>query len=247
MSEEYYLGGYYLLQLTPCTFGTYKDTILYSCSNCLNDNLMEGWITAKPELLEKMKAKYGIDDSGADSIQKWIGEKFDTRQIITPDAFPERALAVEFQSGFFSHLNNVALLSIHFDRLEANELLNEFNPKETRIVTGINEILGKNIPENHDERFLGFDLIGIENGGQFHSFHCHDIGKELENRFGLQLNRCGLFENSNRWAEVTACLNDQEIGCEPVPWFVTKVKMVKTGTNKEAETPQKSREQRSIW
>jgi hypothetical protein len=216
------------MQLAPCTFGTYKNTVIYSCSSCLNDNLLEGWIMEGPELLERMRSKYGVDDSRMDAIRKWIGEKFDTRQIIWPDAFPERALATEFQSRFFPHLNNVALLSMNFDRLETNELLSEFNPKETRIVMGINETLEKNIPESQDELFLGFDLIGIENGGQFHSFHCHDIGKELENRFGLKMNRHCLFENSSHWADVMECLNDQEIGCEPVPWFAAKIKMVKT-------------------
>jgi hypothetical protein len=52
-----------------------------------NDNLLEGWITEKSEILEKMKSKYCVDDDSMDSIRKWIGEKFDTRQIIWPDAY----------------------------------------------------------------------------------------------------------------------------------------------------------------
>ena len=80
--------------------------------------------------------------------------------------------------------------------------------------------------ENEDESLLGFDFVGIEIGGDFHTFHCHDLGNELVQKFGMSLNKYGLFDNSNQFKHVLDYLNNEENGCEPVPWFLAKVKLV---------------------
>jgi hypothetical protein len=80
--------------------------------------------------------------------------------------------------------------------------------------------------ENDSETLLGFDFIGLDISGDFHSFHCHDIGNKLETKFGLKLNNYGMFDNSILFQPVLDYLNDPQNGCEPVPWFVAKIKMV---------------------
>jgi hypothetical protein len=220
---EYYLGGYYLLKLRAPTFGAYINNFIYTCSSCINDNLIEGWTNYKPEVLEELKTKYCITD--IESMQKWIFENFNINHAWL-NVFPSAELALEFKNKFFSHLSDIVLLSINFDSIETNEILNEFNPKETRIEMRMREILKNNIQEKREESFIGFDLIGIEDVGQFHTFHCHNIGNELESKFDLKLNQYGLFENSKNLTSVAEGLSSQVIRCEPVPWFVAKVKMV---------------------
>jgi hypothetical protein len=43
------------------------------------------------------------------------------------------------------------------------------------------------------ETLIGFDVIGIELDGGFHSFHCHDLSTDLARRFSLEINEYGLF------------------------------------------------------
>jgi hypothetical protein len=70
---------------------------------------------------------------------------------------------------------------------------------------------------------LGYDFIGIECFGSFHSFYCHDITKTLTDQFSLILNGNGLFNKPDKPNEIREYLNDPRTGLEPVPWYVVKV------------------------
>jgi len=72
--------------------------------------------------------------------------------------------------------------------------------------------------------FIGFDLIGVESGGDFHSFHCHDLANELREKFGLELNEFGLIREMKNPQDVIDFMNDENNGFEPVPWYLVKVK-----------------------
>ncbi len=40
---KYYLGGYYLTILRPKTYGDDKGNIIYTCSECVNDQILDIW------------------------------------------------------------------------------------------------------------------------------------------------------------------------------------------------------------
>ncbi|MBK9025835.1 MAG: hypothetical protein IPL69_18220 [Saprospiraceae bacterium] len=81
--------------------------------------------------------------------------------------------------------------------------------------------------QNISEEFLGYDFIGIECDGSFHSFYCHDITNNLVDKFSLKLNSYGLFEKLEKPNEIREYLNSEETGLEPVPWYIVKVKRQK--------------------
>jgi len=94
---------------------------------------------------------------------------------------------------------------------------------------GLRHNLIKRTEEGNDrnEELLGYDFIGLECDGSFHSFYCHDITKELIDKFSLTLNANGLFDRPERPVEITEYLNAPEAGVEPVPWYIVKVKRQK--------------------
>jgi len=77
------------------------------------------------------------------------------------------------------------------------------------------------------EEFLGYDFIGIECDGSFHSFYCHDITNNLVDKFSLNLNSYGLLEKLEKPNEIREYLNSEKTGLEPVPWYIVKVKRQK--------------------
>lgn len=80
--------------------------------------------------------------------------------------------------------------------------------------------------EQDNEEFLGYDYIGIEVSGDFHSFHCHDLGKEFSEKFNLTINNYNLFESDINSKQVLNYLNNEKNGCSPVPWHIVKTKLV---------------------
>lgn len=230
----YYLGGYYLIKQRPISFGTEKDKVVSTCSSCINDNLIDSWAyswtTDNNAHIDSVKSDFQIQDDTVAEIRKWVDRKFNENKIGWPDLFADLETAYDFKRKFFSHLTDIKIYAIYFESSEAKELVDEFKPKgEKEGEIGFVQSLTNKIPEKNDnsEQLLGFDLIGIEYGGSFHTFHCHDIGKELSDKFGLTLNNFGLFDKKEDWNPTLNYLNDENNGCEPVPWFVVKTKLIK--------------------
>ncbi|MGD9588872.1 MAG: hypothetical protein AB7Q37_02600 [Pyrinomonadaceae bacterium] len=229
----YYLGGYYLVLLRPTSFGASPGRLINTASECLSENLIGHWAYPwdKPARKDSAgaEAALNLEKSKVDAIREWVGAKTTANSIGWQSVFLDVQTAIEYRERFFPDLDGVSLLGLYFSENESAEILNEFKPESKGSgEIGIYQMLLKQLPEVEGSRqkLLGFDLVGIEYGGDFHSFHCHDMAGELSNRFGLVLNRFGLFNEVSDWQPVLDYMNDEETGCEPVPWFAVKVKLI---------------------
>jgi hypothetical protein len=52
------------------------------------------------------------------------------------------------------------------------------------------------------------------------------MAEDLKSKFGLEINEYGLIEDCKDWSNLIKYMNDDETGCEPVPWFYVKVKVI---------------------
>ncbi|MDR3669021.1 MAG: hypothetical protein P4L35_19500 [Ignavibacteriaceae bacterium] len=229
----YYLGGYYVIKEIPVDFGSKKSQIISSCSDCLNDSLLYNWsyswTTNNNEHIKKIKTDYQLNDETIQLIRQWVDNAFEEKKIGWINLFNDLETAKEYVAKFFSHVPNVKTIGIYFTETEIVDLLTEFKPPaENQSSIGLSQNLSKRLPEinSENEAFIGFDIIGIECTGGFHTFHCHDLSKYLEDIFKLQINQHGLFEDSQQWESVIKYMNDEVNGFEPVPWFVCKTKLV---------------------
>lgn len=226
----YFLGGYYLIKLRPMRLR--KDPV-FTCSTCINDGFLGfwsySWTTGNNDTIGEIKDEFLLDDQKIQSIRTWVDHAFDDKRIGWCDLFYDLETADEYSQTFFSHIPDKQIASVYFSEQETAALFSEFKPqKEGLDPIGLFGSLQKKVPESlsNTETFIGFDIIGIEISGDFHSFWCHDLAKDLTERFHLTLNQYGLFEDSPDWKAVTDYMNAEETGCEPVPWFVCKVKLV---------------------
>jgi len=230
-NNKYYFGGYYLIILRPKTYGPETGSLIYTCSECINDNILDGWsyswTTNNNDQVAEAVKSLKISEAQIENIRKWVDNKFNDNKIGFLNVFIDLETAIEYKNKFFSHLSGVNIMAIYFDANEGADILEEFKPQsEDMGEIGLRSTLLKELEEQENETFLGYDYIGIENGGSFHTFHCHDIGKELSDKFGLTLNRNGLFESDVNSKHVLDYLNDGTNGCEPVSWYIVKTKLV---------------------
>lgn len=230
-TRKYYLGGYYLIKLKPINFGPDKGSLIYTCSECINDHLLDVWSykwnRVKDKSLVEAKKKFKIPESQVGEIKDWVDKKRTEKKIGWVNVFFDLETVLEYKSKFFSHLSDVKLFALYFEENDRIDFLKEFKPPpENTADIGLRLTLLKELEEQENEEFLGFDYIAIEIDGGFHTFHCNINGKELFDKFGIATNQYGLLDNKTNAKNVLEFLNDEENGCEPLPWFIVKTKLV---------------------
>ncbi|WP_343702903.1 hypothetical protein [Chitinophaga sp.] len=229
--KKFYLGGYYLTKLQTQKSGSGANRLVYTCSECINDNLVDtwaySWIIDNDKQVQDAKENFQLSDIQVNSIRTWVDSKHKEKKLGWVNVFADLQTALEYRNKFFTHLNEIKVMALYFDETERRGILEEFKPQsENMEKIGLGVTLLNSVMEDKNEVFLGFDYIGIETDGSFHTFHCHDIGKELSDKFQLTLNDFGLFDSDDKSEQVLDYLNDEKNGCEPVPWFIAKTKIV---------------------
>jgi hypothetical protein len=222
----YFFAGYYLIQLKPVQFGSYENKTIYTCSCCINDDLIKSWLIhdfdGKNEYIKELKENFNFSQDEVKVLTQWLHGGYEQGKIIYPNIFSEIKFAKEYKNKFIKKNNDIKLFAIYFCENQKKNLFNVFKNNEN----GFYRILEKSISEkNNKEIFIGYDLVGIDDIG-FHTFHCHDIGKELCDKFKITLNEYGLFNYHQNWNPILDYMNGDESAVEPVPWFVVKVKLV---------------------
>jgi hypothetical protein len=231
---KYYLGAYYFIKLHKAKYGSIKDTRIYTCSTCINNSYFDSWSITWSAVnnsgnVKEAKEEFNLTNSQIIGIQTWADQKFEEKKIGWINTFSDYDVLSEYKNEFFSNVQDYLILSINFPETEKNDLLEEFKIKEKGTgAIGLWENVNRNIPEVTDESEVevGFDLIGVELSGDFHTFHCHDLADELIQRFNIEINQYGLLAHENNWEQLVEYMNDEENGFEPVPWFFVKVKMI---------------------
>ncbi|MFB9865499.1 hypothetical protein [Rufibacter immobilis] len=230
---KYYLGGYYFMKLRSANFGSWIGAKICTCSTYINDSYFDAWSiswsSSGKSGLKEAKEEFNLTSLQIKEIQSWADHKFEEKKIGWICTFSDFATLSEYKSIFFNTAEDYHIFSINFPEIEKDELIEEFLIKEKEIgAIGLCDNLQRQIPEVTDgsEKVIGYDLIGIEQSGDFHSFHCHDLSSSLVEKFNVQINQYGLIDNNHSWESLVKYMNDEENGFEPVPWFFVKVKMV---------------------
>jgi hypothetical protein len=228
---KYYLGAYYLVKLSNIDFGSIKDTKIHTCSACINDFYFDSWslswtVEGKGNL-DLQKKIFGLTDPLIADIQAWADAKFNEKKIGWINTFADYDTLMEYKNRFFPKDQDCLIMSINFPETEGKKLLEEFEPEDKIYGSiGLWDNLTKRQPEKDHGATLGYDLIGLESGGDFHTFHCHDLADELISTFNVEINNCGLINSTKKWKELTEYMNDIDNMFEPVPWYFVKVKLV---------------------
>jgi len=227
---SYYLGGYNIIKLKPIDFGFLNGKISHTCSSCINFSIFDSWTQSwvKQNLDDNEKSQLKINDEKILEIQNWTDSKFQNLAKL----FPNLDLANEFKNLFLKDIQDLEIYSINFSETDSNLLIEEFregfHTNDYNYNNGdfiLRNNLQKKISENHNEKVMGFDLIGVECDGSFHSFHCNDASEILNVKFGLKLNEFGLYDEISDTIELREFLKDED-HFEPVPYYICKVKKV---------------------
>lgn len=226
---DYFKAGYYLIKTRPIDFGNFKDKQVLTCSSCINDSLLDTfsrpWTIYENDKEDAIK-KFDVDYQTIDLIHSWTDKMDAENKIGYPDLFYCIDSAKEYRDNFFPHLKNVLIFGLYLPRAEMENLIQDFEPQDKMGEIGIRYNLRKRELDNDHGKLVGFDLIGIESGGDFHTFHCHDLYGDLKRDLKVEVNEFGLIDSDSKWEEIIDYMNDENKGFEPVPWYFAKIKLI---------------------
>jgi hypothetical protein len=230
--EKYYLGGYYLIKTVPIDYWGEENKVVRSCSGCFNIHAFDDWCTSW--ISDKnfhVKIDLELSDEVFEGIQKWAIERFEFGTNVLPDL----QTALEYKELFFKSREDIQIYSIYFPETDADLLISQFEERENNKYFkykfedfALRKNLIKKIeePNNANEELLGYDFIGVEASGSFHTFHCHGIAQTLIDNFSLRMNEFGLFDEPIYPDSIREYLNKPNAPVEQVPWYIVKVKLV---------------------
>ncbi|HEY0298425.1 MAG TPA: hypothetical protein VGB84_04320 [Arachidicoccus sp.] len=232
--ETHYLAGYYLIKLKPLDFGDDINKTVWTCGKCLNLSAFDNWCLSwtNDKLDKDDKKALNLTDDEISKIQQWTDNKFS--DLI--NGFGDLATAIEFKNLFYHSRDGIQILGLYLPKIDTELLIEDFgegkNVDEFNYNNGNIEIrknLQKKIVEqaNSDEEFLGYDFIGVECDGSFHSFYCSNMTKTITEQFNLTCNTYGLFDKLEEPEEIRVYLNDPKSLLEPLPYYFAKVTRVK--------------------
>ncbi len=228
---KFYLGAYYLIKLCDSSCIDSSRKYLYTCSTCINASLLDGWslswVKTTHQQFKEASENFSVTSDEIKQIQSWADQKFNEEKIGWLNVFYDLDTLREYKKIFKNLGKDVKILAIYFSEEEKDGLLKEFDFEgKTTGSVGLETMLSKQIEETQEGKTIGYDLIGIELSGDFHTFYCHHMAEDLKSKFGLEINEYGLIKDCKDWDNLIEYMNDDETGCEPVPWFYVKVKLI---------------------
>jgi len=210
--------------------------LIATCSTCINTSVLDSWCfgdyNAQPE--DEEISSLGLDAKRVLAIHEWSQTMLASGKLEFGNIFPNLSLALDFKEVFYPNREDIELFGLSLSGSDVELFLEQFAPgcnSEFNYNNGEfalrKQLLKKNpVLADSNSVFLGYDLIGMEGSGNFHSFHCHGIFRDLTKLFGLTLNEHGLFDHVIDQEAVRNYMNGHEASVEPVPWYIAKVNKI---------------------
>lgn len=189
-----------MTKLKPKSYEDDKGDFIYTCSECINEYILDSWsyswTTDNNKQIDKIKKNYQFTDQQIDEIRNRINNKFGDNKIGFLNVLTDLETAIEYKDRFFAQLEDIIIFTLYFDTKACADILEEFQTQSEKMGDiGLRLTLLKEVKENENEVSIGFNYIGIEIDDSFHTFYCHDIGNKLSDKFGLTLNKFSLFDS----------------------------------------------------
>ena len=231
---KYNSGGFLLV--VPVERSQYMDDSIIpekivNPSDCICDIHPEyealSWTNESKENRKAWRAKLGISEIQETDIHRVTDQWFNEEKIGWGFLFYELADALEYRQNWLGNLKGVVVLEIGTTDFYANELINEFKPKnKNEGELGIIHAIKRNQSMFTQSHTLGFDTFGFEYGGSFHSFICNSLEKDYKTKLGLSFTKHGFLTDFDSAVKAAEYNNDPNTGTEPVlwqPWIVNQV------------------------
>jgi hypothetical protein len=229
---DFFVGGYFLVQgvqaadwmnkaLLPARFWTVSDCICTIYPSAW----VYSWTTKNPDTDKDYQQILRLGDEAFQSLQAWADEMLNKGELGWPNVFFKKETARQFNDQYLKHIPDIMLLSIAISEEYWAEFIEKNMPDEGMGEGGVYRKLLQKQLLDRESITRGFEILGDEWGGQFHSFVCNHLGKEYAEKLHITFNQYGLIDLYEDAVRATSYTNLDEVPAEPVlwqPWLISE-------------------------
>ncbi len=223
--EEYYIGGYYLVEGTGiknCMDSTLLPNKIWSISDCIcalhPDLSALSWACCLEEREHEYQKKLNLTKEGFTALQREVDELFNANKLGWLQTFIDRDAAIHYARKYLGDIPDLKLLMIATTREAKDFFLKEEEPKDNQGEVGVYLCLKQGLTVKNQDNLKGFEILGYEHGG-FHSFLCNSLEKDFFEKLNIRLNENGLIESHAEGEKAVKYASDPNVGAEPVLWM----------------------------
>jgi len=202
-------------------------TRLVTVSTCIVDSYPDSWalpwFTTPPEKLLEIRASLALDDRDFAALLAWVARAIDTGDFGWPNVFSSLRVSREFHALFLRAPERLRLVGLTAAKDVAEEFLIQEVPEREGAGSGVWTALSRNAPLAPGGTTLGFDVLGANYGGDFHTFSCNDLARDYHEKLGICFNRHGLIDDERQAIDACEYTNRDEVGAAPVAWYPFRV------------------------
>jgi hypothetical protein len=216
-------GGFYIIRVMPRPTGLGTALLpaqILTLSNCLTEIVPDWWALewascSREERLAAM-AKVGLRDEALPTIVRIATDAFARGELGWPCVW-QSSQAARAALAAIDLPPEFMILELGIPPDEVAALIAELEPPSDVGECGLLTRLKAGRGLEASGVALGWEVLGVEHCGSFHSWLCNAIHEDAHNQLGIKPGNLGLLsEGDARSVEV---LIEGGLGAEPVPWF----------------------------
>lgn len=231
---DHIMGGYFLVQGTPRPEGmdpVYVPELVWSMGGCICPKIPGPWVltwTTDSNSLARRgeyRKKLPWKAKQFHAMQLRFDQWFESGQFGYPNVFLSQEDANAAFGTFFFPLQDLRLFSIALPESYVAEFIERFSGHDNIGENGVCQKLRQ--LEKHwwaTGTPLGYEVLGYD-GGDFHSFLCHGLGKVFAEDLGLQLTPEARLADWGQAEQAAQYCRREDANVEPglwQPWLISE-------------------------
>jgi hypothetical protein len=174
------------------------------------------WVD-QSEAHRRERAAFGIDEVSLPEVFTWMEEKRNAGEWGWPRIFTGLPPAREFLARFHPTAGPTIIgLGLALEFLDP--LLDEHPDEPGMAVYGYVQTLRRGQPLAAGGVELGYEILGEDLGGDFHSWHVNYLEPLVHQELGFEVNRYGLIDDLQAARSAAEFIGRPDVPSEPVSW-----------------------------
>ena len=222
---DHYFGGYYLVEglPRPPQLSQFLPPMLWTISSCFcsvyPDTLALSWVNTAPEDRDAVCARLGLTAASFRTLQAQLDSAFEAERFGWPNVWLDRASAEWFYRQYLAAVPHIRLLAVALPAAYLDGFLQHGAPAPGIGACGLYQLLSRRIKLADSATQLGYEILGVEEGGSCHSFLCNYLEVPYRQDLQIPFNDHGLISEYDDAVRAADYTNLPSTGSEPVPWY----------------------------
>jgi hypothetical protein len=220
--DDYRVGGYFLVRVADreeCMASELLPDSFITVSRCLTDIFPESWAIGDGNGSEESNG-FDLPRQALGTVKREVASHFKNRYLGWPNVCYSTSIARQLAQKFLSHLSSqdMALIGVALHQEYVPEFLHVEAPGAGDAPQGVYDAIAYGMRLEPGGTVLGYDVLGLDDNGSFHSWLCSGLEDDIYERFGIRPNAAGLLNSMEEAIQCALYAASDDVDAEPVLW-----------------------------